>query len=74
MASWFWWIFPTERERELTAQLADEEARHDLTRRQLAVSRAECESLEAVIARDRARVAAESAAYARDRAESEGTK
>lgn len=49
----------------LRSALEAEERRHEVTR-------AECESLAAVVARDRERIKAESAAYGRARAESEG--
>jgi hypothetical protein len=66
------WFTASAREADLIRRLADEQAAHEATRRQLRIAEAEVESLAAVIARDRQRVQAEAAGFARQRAESEG--
>lgn len=57
--------------KRLRAQLAEEKAEHEATRRKLRVAEVEIEAMAGVIARDRQRIQSESAAYARQQAESE---
>lgn len=59
--------------KRLEKQLAEEQAAHEATRRELRVAGAEIDAMAVVIARDRQRVQAEAAEFGRRRAEAEGT-